>query len=223
MPRGARRFGDVIATSSKRGTNLLRREPRSIALIQNAFRSTWRLRSQESSRESPREAVGAARGIEDVSRSHDSREARHRWRLPMGKTKRSSLVALGTDPAQMTARYRHQARTWEQMGLGVLASLHQAIPELAKAGAELLRRSPHGTLARVAELADAVDLGSTVERRRGSSPLPCTSSEISRPSVGFANSPVGVDFGEDPPGIPHPRAISRSGRRPNRSSWTVRA
>ena len=90
-----------------------------------------------------------------------------------GKTETWASDRTGHDGHTMIETYRRKARTWN---LGELGPLHDLIPELAE-GARTARFTPRIPLKLTGTgggMADAADLGSAAERRKGSSPFPCT-------------------------------------------------
>jgi len=110
-------------------------------------------------------------------RAHDLRATFVTIALATGKTETWVSDRTGHDGHSMIERYRRKARTWN---LGPLGPLHAQIPELAEAEPTVRIRPgiPPKSTARVAKLADAADLGSAAARRMGSTPFPCTFSDL---------------------------------------------
>src|SRR5262249_54784192 len=75
----------------------------------------------------------------------------------------------GHETRSQLDQYRQMARTVQELELGELLPLDEAIPELSNTP-----RLPQKSSARVAELADAPDLGSGAARRESSSLSSCT-------------------------------------------------
>ena len=65
-------------------------------------------------------------------RAHDLRATFVTIALANGRSETFVADRTGHRSSQMIARYRRQARTWEEMGLGELVPLHLAIPELTE-------------------------------------------------------------------------------------------
>jgi integrase len=65
-------------------------------------------------------------------RAHDLRATFVTIALANGRSETFVADRTGHRSSQMISRYRRQARTWEEMGLGELVPLHLAIPELTE-------------------------------------------------------------------------------------------
>ncbi len=70
-------------------------------------------------------------------RVHDLRATFVTVSLALGKTEAWVTDRTGHKSSQMIYEYKRQARTFAELQLGPLKPLHEAIPELAEAGAEL--------------------------------------------------------------------------------------
>lgn len=105
-------------------------------------------------------------------RVHDLRATFVTVSLAAGKTETWVADRTGHRSSQQIAGYRRRARTWSGMALGTLDPLcyslpdfHEAAPKAAAPGParrRLPQGLPHETLAKVAELADALDSGSAL-------------------------------------------------------------
>ncbi len=106
-------------------------------------------------------------------RAHDLRATFVTVALATGRTETWVSDRTGHDGHSMIERYRRKARTWN---LGQLGPLHQLIPELAvtEPTARIGPGLPLKFTGTGGGMADAADLGSAAERRKGSSPFPCT-------------------------------------------------
>lgn len=115
-------------------------------------------------------------------RAHDLRATFVTVSLANGKSETWVADRTGHRSSTMINRYRRNARTWGELGLGELTPLHLAIPELralavggldsgsgsspATGDTSSALGTALGNIARVAKLADAVDLGSQHEPPR---------------------------------------------------------
>lgn len=129
-------------------------------------------------------------------RFHDLRATFVTVALAAGRTEAWVTARTGHRSSGQVATYRRLAQTFTDVGAGWFASMVDAIPELAedaaaKRGCSESERPPtspgDSASARndaddVANVGDLPALGSTVERRAGSSPAPCTSEELARVS-----------------------------------------
>lgn len=106
-------------------------------------------------------------------RVHDLRATFVTVSLANGKTETWVADRTGHRSSQQISAYRRKARTWSGMALGTLTPLYYALPDFQKAArvGSLPHGLPHETLAKVAELADALDSGSAMPSHEDRIPL----------------------------------------------------